>query len=217
MIVFKVGYDKSKQIKIIYRKERRDHLSLVLGHRFSDLADYQLVLIRQQKRRARMDREWMVGKEVKGEIRSQKEEEAEISEDVAVLEIVNSIQKRRPASAAGRRLLQGGEQPPTIYRVPKLLRQANEKCYQPQLFSFGPYHHGSEELNPMEEVKFEHLQALLARNPKLELKDYVREIRALEAQARECYADKIGLESEEFVGMMVLDGCFLVEWFLFYD
>ncbi|KAL6008820.1 hypothetical protein ACLOJK_022046 [Asimina triloba] len=54
---------------------------------------------------------------------------------------------------------------------------------------------------------------LLARNPKLELKDYVREIRALEAQARECYADKIGLKSEEFVGMMVLDGCFLVEMF----
>ncbi|KAL6008808.1 hypothetical protein ACLOJK_022034 [Asimina triloba] len=161
-----------------------------------------------------MDRELMVGKEVKGEIRSQKEEEAEISEDVAVLEIVNSIQKRRPASTAGCLLLQGGEQPPTIYRVPKVLRQANEKCYRPQLFSIGPYHHGSEELNPMEEVKFEHLQALLARNPKLELKDCVREIRALEAQARESYADKIGLESEEFVGMMVLDGCFLVEMFI---
>ncbi|KAL6008811.1 hypothetical protein ACLOJK_022037 [Asimina triloba] len=161
-----------------------------------------------------MDRELMVGKEVKGEIRSQKEEEAETSEDVAVLEIVNSIQKRRPASTAGCLLLQGGEQPPTIYRVPKVLRQANEKCYRRQLFSIGPYHHGSEELNPMEEVKFEHLQALLARNPKLESKDCVREIRALEAQARESYADKIGLESEEFVGMMVLDGCFLVEMFI---
>ncbi|KAL6008821.1 hypothetical protein ACLOJK_022047 [Asimina triloba] len=112
-------------------------------------------------RRVRMDRTWMAGKEVKGEIRSQKEQEAEISEDVAVLEIVNSIQKRRPASTAGC-LLPVGEQPPTIYRVPKLIRQANEKCYQPQLFSIGPYHHGSEELNPMEEVKFEHLQALLA-------------------------------------------------------
>ncbi|KAL6008823.1 hypothetical protein ACLOJK_022049 [Asimina triloba] len=145
---------------------------------------------------------------------SQEAEADQISEDVAVLEIVNSIEKQRPASITGRVLLQGGEQPPTIYRVPKVLRQANEKCYQPQLFSIGPYHHGSKELKPMEEVKFEHLQTLLARNTKLKLNDYVREIRALEAQARDCYADKIGLESKEFVGMMVLDGCFLVEMFI---
>ncbi|KAL6008825.1 hypothetical protein ACLOJK_022051 [Asimina triloba] len=152
--------------------------------------------------------------QVKGEIRNQEEDEDEKREDLEVLEIVNYIEKGRPVSTAGRLLLQGGEQPPTIYRVPEVLRQANEKCYQPQLFSIGPYHHGSEELKPTKEVKFEHLQPLLARNPKWELNDYVREIRALEAQARECYADKIGLESKEFVEMMVLDGCFLVEMFI---
>lgn len=37
-----------------------------------------------------------------------------------------------------------------IYRVPKLLRQLNEKTYTPRAVSVRPLHHGKPELRPME-------------------------------------------------------------------
>ncbi|ONK81981.1 uncharacterized protein A4U43_C01F34890 [Asparagus officinalis] len=40
-----------------------------------------------------------------------------------------------------------------IYRVPRILRGLNEDAYTPQLFSFGPYHHGKAHLKLMESYK----------------------------------------------------------------
>ncbi|XP_058084068.1 UPF0481 protein At3g47200-like [Magnolia sinica] len=45
------------------------------------------------------------------------------------------------------------------------------------------------------------------------LEDYVQEIEVLEDKARSCYSENVG-PVKEFVKMMVLDGCFIVELFL---
>ncbi|EEF33806.1 conserved hypothetical protein [Ricinus communis] len=47
----------------------------------------------------------------------------------------------------------------------------------------------------------------------LYLEDLLKAIKALEMEARECYSETIQLDTDEFVEMMVLDGCFIIELF----
>lgn len=100
-----------------------------------------------------------------------------------------------------------------IYRVPKRLREQNEKAYTPQIISIGPLHHGSQSLQAMEEHKSRYLLHFLGRYG-LSLDDSVVFTRNLEEQVRNCYADSINLGSDEFVEMVLVDGAFIVEAFL---
>ncbi|XP_058084084.1 UPF0481 protein At3g47200-like [Magnolia sinica] len=105
--------------------------------------------------------------------------------------------------------------PPTIYIVPRTIRQVNEVAYEPEMVSIGPYHNGKERLQGMEENKLLYLHSFLSRNPKHPLEDYLKEMEELEDEARSCYSEKVGpLMRKEFVKMMVLDACFIVEIFL---
>ncbi|KAI9195743.1 hypothetical protein LWI28_017671 [Acer negundo] len=54
-----------------------------------------------------------------------------------------------------------------IYRVPPGIRKGNEKLYTPKLVSIGPLHHGSNELQAMEEHKIRYLQHFLQRTLKI--------------------------------------------------
>ena len=105
-----------------------------------------------------------------------------------------------------------------IYRVPACIKDLNPRAYRPQLVSLGPYHHGNAELLPMEEHKRRALQHLLLRcaGPPA-VKDFVAAVEDVLEELQSSYAD-LGAEwrgSEEsrkrFVGMMVVDGCFLLE------
>ncbi|XP_010272333.2 PREDICTED: UPF0481 protein At3g47200-like [Nelumbo nucifera] len=111
-------------------------------------------------------------------------------------------------SSAGRRSC-------CIFRVPQSLIDVNGKAYQPHIVSIGPYHHGESQLKMIEEHKWRFLGSLLSRTESkgLGLEDYVRTVKSLEEKARECYSETIGLDSDEFVEMMVLDGCFVIELF----
>ncbi|XP_057960096.1 putative UPF0481 protein At3g02645 [Malania oleifera] len=97
-----------------------------------------------------------------------------------------------------------------IYRVPKRLRRVNEEAYTPQMVSIGPLHHGKENFLAMEEVKLRYLNKLLDRTNMI-LDDCIEEIKKLEADARDCYAENIKLTSDEFVKMMLVDGSFIIE------
>ncbi|KAK9149693.1 hypothetical protein Scep_008450 [Stephania cephalantha] len=109
---------------------------------------------------------------------------------------------------------------PSIFKIPDNLRVVNEKSYIPQTVSIGPIHHKkSERYETMENHKFHYLQQFLNhKGPSTTLQDCakacVRMLKRYEEEARECYADDIKLKSDEFVEMMVLDGCFIVELFL---
>ncbi|CDP11150.1 unnamed protein product [Coffea canephora] len=61
----------------------------------------------------------------------------------------------------------------------------------------------------MEEHKLQYLKSLLGQN--IEVKKCVAAVEPLEAIARKCYAEPIDLSPQEFVKMMVFDGCFIIQ------
>ncbi|KAF8389086.1 hypothetical protein HHK36_025771 [Tetracentron sinense] len=101
-----------------------------------------------------------------------------------------------------------------IHRVPEKLRGVNEAAYNPRVVSIGPYHHGKESLKVMEEHKWRYLNDFLRLSHLKRLEDYVTALRKLEPMVRECYAETIELNSDEFVKMMLLDGCFIIMFLL---
>jgi hypothetical protein len=100
-----------------------------------------------------------------------------------------------------------------IFRVHTQLRNVNEKAYKPELLAIGPYHRGKDDLKQMEDHKLLYLQQLLQRRNEDNVERYIKAMRELEESARRCYAEPISLTIDEFVEMMLLDGCFIIELF----
>ncbi|XP_047979531.1 UPF0481 protein At3g47200-like [Salvia hispanica] len=118
-----------------------------------------------------------------------------------------------------------GAQPEcTIYRVHRHLRNVNPKAYEPEVIAIGPYHrhnnnsnnnnnNNSEHLKMMEGHKLRYLrQLLVTKDPPDDVGRYVAAVSRVEAEARRCYADlPETLTQTEFLQMLVLDGCFIVQ------
>ncbi|KAI4387269.1 hypothetical protein MLD38_005112 [Melastoma candidum] len=100
----------------------------------------------------------------------------------------------------------------SIYRIPQYLKDGEDKAYVPQIVSIGPYHHGEERLRHMDRHKWRSLHHVLKRT-KQDVRAYLDAIREMEEKVRECYEGTIEMSSNEFVEMMVLDGCFILELF----
>ncbi|KAJ4722909.1 hypothetical protein OWV82_006340 [Melia azedarach] len=101
----------------------------------------------------------------------------------------------------------------SIAKVPQHLRNVNEKAYEPQLIAIGPYHRRRTHLEAMEEQKLRYLKLLLLRRKESNLTRYAKAMRELEEKARACYAEIVFLKTDEFVEMLILDACFIVELF----
>ncbi|KAK9937744.1 hypothetical protein M0R45_014516 [Rubus argutus] len=100
-----------------------------------------------------------------------------------------------------------------IYRVPDRIKRLHEKEFVPSLVSIGPFHHGKKNLQAMEGVKLWYLNNLLVRlEPETRLEHIVEKITSMEEYCRDCYDEKFHVSSEAFVEMMVIDGCFIVEF-----
>ncbi|CAI9110222.1 OLC1v1010218C1 [Oldenlandia corymbosa var. corymbosa] len=99
-----------------------------------------------------------------------------------------------------------------IYRIPQYLREGNDKCFLPQIVSLGPYHHNKRRLRNMDPHKWRAVSHILQRTNH-DIKLYLDAVKELEERARACYEGQICLSSDEFVEMMVLDGCFILELF----
>ncbi|KAJ4809675.1 hypothetical protein LUZ62_022241 [Rhynchospora pubera] len=99
-----------------------------------------------------------------------------------------------------------------IFRIPANVRERNRIFYEPEVVSIGPFYRGRESLRAMEEQKIYLLRDFLARYPETDIKVLVREMSLLEDRARQCYAESISLDSQEFVKMLLLDGCFILEY-----
>ncbi|CAL9012417.1 unnamed protein product, partial [Prunus brigantina] len=106
-----------------------------------------------------------------------------------------------------------------IFRIPHILRRGNENVFVPNLVSIGPYHHGHEDLKAMEEIKQWYLHCLLERrgNQEASMMSFVKGIRSMEKYCRDCYGEKVNLSSDDFVEIMVVDGCFIIELFRKYN
>ncbi|CAA7403215.1 unnamed protein product [Spirodela intermedia] len=84
---------------------------------------------------------------------------------------------------------------PIIHRMRTHVRDEDPGACRPKVVSIGPFHHGDASLRKMETLKrkFTH-----------------------EEEARAWYSEELELDSNEFVEMMIFDGCFLIELFLTY-
>ncbi|KAL2906344.1 hypothetical protein RDABS01_005054 [Bienertia sinuspersici] len=102
-----------------------------------------------------------------------------------------------------------------IYRIPHFLRDhgiGEDKAYVPQVVSIGPYHRGKRGLLAMERHKWRALHYMLKLR-RQSVKVYIEAMQELEDKARACYEGNLSLTSNEFVEMLVLDGCFMLEFF----
>ncbi|GLT45070.1 hypothetical protein SLA2020_189300 [Shorea laevis] len=110
----------------------------------------------------------------------------------------------------------GGKErhPVCIYKVPMDIRGVEPKAYSPRIISIGPYHHGEEErLQKMEKLKKQSFHRLFQSTQPNGVKlDTVKNaMEELEQEARSCYEDEIKISREDFVEMMLVDGCFVIE------
>ncbi|GMY13117.1 UPF0481 protein At3g47200-like [Fagus crenata] len=101
-----------------------------------------------------------------------------------------------------------------IFKTPTILYRLNDKAYVPDAFSIGPFHHRDPNLIDTEKIKIKYLQGLISRSsPKTTLRDLLNSVKEVEREARECYSNPISYSSDEFVKILVIDGCFIIELF----
>ncbi|PRQ38191.1 hypothetical protein RchiOBHm_Chr4g0411041 [Rosa chinensis] len=112
-----------------------------------------------------------------------------------------------------------------IFRVPQLLRRHNEEAYQPFIVSIGPLHRGGEQFQSIEIVKQWYLYNLLS-SMNISLQIFIDRIDKFleqrkegiidrfEQHARSFYAEPLHhINRNDFIEMMILDGCFLIQLF----
>ena len=121
----------------------------------------------------------------------------------------------------------------TIYRVPKNIREVHKNAFAPKIMSIGPLHYGDPGLRFMEEHKMRYLLRLLGpRTPEnaeqaedlvpqvhqaILLEDLEGAMSELEQKTRQCYTGAFDIDSNDFVQMMVIDGCFVLELLRLYN
>ncbi|KAL2541254.1 Plant protein of unknown function (DUF247) [Abeliophyllum distichum] len=101
---------------------------------------------------------------------------------------------------------------PSIFKVGDHLRSVNPKAYDPKIIAIGPFHHRKRHLQNMEQHKVRYLKLVLQRKDESSVARYITAIRRLEDRARKFYAEDIRLKDHEFVKMLLLDGCFIIEF-----
>ncbi|WVZ96087.1 hypothetical protein U9M48_041769 [Paspalum notatum var. saurae] len=106
-----------------------------------------------------------------------------------------------------------------VSRVPGHVRDHNADAYTPGLVAIGPLHAADVRLRAGTRLKMAYLNSLISRghpDPAGHLaviQGYVRAVAAREREARAMYAaeDVETLRAEDFIQMLVLDGCFIIE------
>ncbi|PQQ08582.1 UPF0481 protein [Prunus yedoensis var. nudiflora] len=100
-----------------------------------------------------------------------------------------------------------------IYRVPERLRNVKKKAYTPQVVSIGPLHHGSKNLEAMEDHKLRYLNSFLART-EVGLKTYFKKIEEKEDKLRRYYEDTKKFNIAAFLNIILVDAAFVIELLL---
>ncbi|XP_058092803.1 UPF0481 protein At3g47200-like [Magnolia sinica] len=103
----------------------------------------------------------------------------------------------------------------SIYRIPEGFGDSSRrKAYNPQMVSFGPYHHGKRHLKQMEEHKYRALLHFLGR-AKTPVDGCVAAVERVVPQLMESYdqLDEEWTDRVKFLKLMILDGCFMLEIF----
>ncbi|XP_052171016.1 UPF0481 protein At3g47200-like [Diospyros lotus] len=108
---------------------------------------------------------------------------------------------------------QSGRTETSIYKVHPFISNINKTAYQPRVVSFGPYHHGEPQLAWMEAHKLHAFFNCINRSSRTQ-KDIFDLIMKMAKELKESYDSldsKWQTNDDNFVDMMILDGCFILE------
>ncbi|KAI6681437.1 hypothetical protein NL676_035318 [Syzygium grande] len=100
--------------------------------------------------------------------------------------------------------------------VPEKLWQSYKEACTPHVIVMRPYYRPNQSVMPMEDHKLGYLQSFLRHNWKCHLKNFIERIKSWEDSARSCYEEQINLRSDESAEMTLLDGIFMIQFFLMY-
>ncbi|KAF4385772.1 hypothetical protein F8388_010328 [Cannabis sativa] len=116
-----------------------------------------------------------------------------------------------------------------IFKVPTILSRHTKNAYEPNAFAIGPFHHKKPHLQPTERIKQKYLLDLLSRlshnnnnNPisnteapfdPMWIRKLSKAINEIQNKAHGYYAGPTDMSTTEFVEMLLLDGCFIIELF----
>ncbi|XP_028099204.1 UPF0481 protein At3g47200-like [Camellia sinensis] len=100
-----------------------------------------------------------------------------------------------------------------IGRVPQNLKRISSRATEPEMVSIGPYHRDKD--LEFQSYKWQFLHSLLSRTgqPQSSLRSMTQSMKELEKFARRRYSGPIDMSSDDFIEMMLLDGCFIIELF----
>ncbi|KAI7729405.1 hypothetical protein M8C21_010243 [Ambrosia artemisiifolia] len=105
---------------------------------------------------------------------------------------------------------------PSIYMVPSTLKDHNPSSFKPRMVAIGPLHREDENLQASEAEKTTHMFNLLSRIVGSTHEDTLRacaqKVNASMDKIRACYAETIIYNNTELAKMMVMDGCFILEF-----
>uniref|UniRef100_M1A818 Uncharacterized protein n=1 Tax=Solanum tuberosum TaxID=4113 RepID=M1A818_SOLTU len=100
----------------------------------------------------------------------------------------------------------------TIFKVNVRLRESNPDAYTPKMVSIGPYHRKNAQLRPMKKYKLLYLQQFLQREEGLDVQTCIKMLEDKKEDLLMCYDDIEDVDTNEFCKMLLLDGCFVVEF-----
>ncbi|MED6151474.1 hypothetical protein PIB30_082912 [Stylosanthes scabra] len=101
-----------------------------------------------------------------------------------------------------------------IYKVPHEIRKLKEDAYTPKIISIGPFHHGDDKLQNMEEQKPICCTEFLERSETKDSASFVSCVQELEAKIRDCYSDDTKFSEEDLVTVILTDCYFILEFLL---
>ncbi|XP_030514165.1 UPF0481 protein At3g47200-like [Rhodamnia argentea] len=97
----------------------------------------------------------------------------------------------------------------SIYRVPRSMREGYEKAFSPRFVSLGPFHHRIKDLQALGHK--ESYFTDFVRVSKLSAQGLFEFVKGREEAIRECYAEKIELESNDLARCILVDSVFIIE------
>jgi len=101
-----------------------------------------------------------------------------------------------------------------IYRVPRDIREVNEKAYTPKCISIGPLHFlANETLIDKQVLKMKFFK-MFVEKAQVSVEELVRAVRDSVVEIRGCYAGTSELDNHNYQKMIVVDASFIIVFFL---